>query len=599
MADELNIITSDVNSVSVTTEDRLVVITNDSDITNITIPQAEITTVQISSIGPQGPKGIDGQPGRDGLYYVDTGSFVATSSFNNWTGSIATTGSNTFTGLQFISGTYGTLNYGSNDTDAYVTLADIHATNDTPWLERFYNDSFSTSNAVMAYFAWNDGRFIFHNESTQSIGLQVNGYAAQNGLLVYEDKVAFVNNIEVAGGITGSLYNKTFTKNNTSAKGINTILSKENVFNHGNLLIETDDTLIIEEGAEYFILGDLTNSGSIIVSGSLIVHGAIYNSGSILGPGPVLSNTTIVTYDKANVPYGFAQLDVNGNLNADIIATNALTASYYIGSGSFATTGSNVFKGNQIITGSLNATNGITGSLYNKPFLKNQTTKNSVNTIVSYENIFNHGNLLINSDNTLIIEEGASYFVLGDLTNSGSIIVSGSLTVNGAIHNAGNIIGPGPVLSNSTIVTYDKANVPYGFAQLDANGTLTGIELDPKFTAKSGSLATTGSNRFTGKQTVTGSLNVTSGITGSLYNEAFSKNRTTSGSINIIKQYQSIFNHSNLFIQENHIFIVEQNAEYYVLGDVVNSGSILVDGTFKIGGALLNNGNITGIGIIE
>jgi hypothetical protein len=101
------------------------------------------------------------------------------------------------------------------------------------------------------------------------------------------------------------------------------------------------------------------------------------------------------------------------------------------------------------------------------------------------------------------------------------------------------------------------------------------------------------------KVTFANNIEVAGGITGSLYNEAFSKNRTTTGSVNTIKQYQSIFNPSNLFIQENHIFIVEENAEYYVLGDVVNSGSIVVDGTFKIGGALLNNGSITGIGIIE
>ena len=94
-------------------------------------------------------------------------------------------------------------------------------------------------------------------------------------------------------------------------------------------------------------------------------------------------------------------------------------------------------------------------------------------------------------------------------------------------------------------------------------------------------------------------IEVAGGITGSLYNEGFSKNRTTTGSVNIIKEYQSIFNPANLLIGENDIFIVEQNAEYYVLGDVVNSGSIVVDGTFKIGGALLNNGIITGIGIIE
>jgi hypothetical protein len=54
----------------------------------------------------------------------------------------------------------------------------------------------------MSYFGWDYGRFVFHNDSTQSIGLQVNGWNAENGLLVYQDKVAFINNVEVSGSIT-------------------------------------------------------------------------------------------------------------------------------------------------------------------------------------------------------------------------------------------------------------------------------------------------------------------------------------------------------------------------------------------------------------
>jgi hypothetical protein len=117
--------------------------------------------------------------------------------------------------------------------------------------------------------------------------------------------------------------------------------------------------------------------------------------------------------------------------------------------------------------------------------------------------------------------------------------------------------------------------------------------------SQTGSFATTGSNTFKSNQIITGSITATIGITGSLYNEGFSKNRTTTGSLNIIKQYQSIFNPSDLLIQENDIFIVEQNAEYYVLGDVINSGSLVVDGVFKIGGAFNNPGSLTGNGIIE
>ena len=79
----------------------------------------------------------------------------------------------------------------------------------------------------------------------------------------------------------------------------------------------------------------------------------------------------------------------------------------------------------------------------------------------------------------------------------------------------------------------------------------------------------------------------------------FSRNRTRANTTESIHQYDSIFNPSNLLVLSTSIFIVEQDAEYYVLGDLINSGSIVVDGTLKVGGALLSAGPITGIGIIE
>jgi hypothetical protein len=47
------------------------------------------------------------------------------------------------------------------------------------------------------------------------------------------------------------------------------------------------------------------------------------------------------------------------------------------------------------------------------------------------------------------------------------------------------------------------------------------------------------------------------------------------------------------------VFIVSTNADYYVLGDLTNYGTLQVDGTLKIGGVLYNYGTITGSGIIE
>ena len=80
--------------------------------------------------------------------------------------------------------------------------------------------------------------------------------------------------------------------------------------------------------------------------------------------------------------------------------------------------------------------------------------------------------------------------------------------------------------------------------------------------------------------------------------EAYCFKNEISSSITI-NAYDSIFNPSNLLITSSSIFIIEENADYYVLGDVINSGSIIVNGTLKIGGILFNNGSIVGSGSIE
>jgi len=68
---------------------------------------------------------------------------------------------------------------------------------------------------------------------------------------------------------------------------------------------------------------------------------------------------------------------------------------------------------------------------------------------------------------------------------------------------------------------------------------------------------------------------------------------------NIIRINESIFNPDNLLINSGDIFIVDTNASYYVLGDIINNGQIDVRGTLKIGGNLINNGSVIGSGIIE
>ena len=135
------------------------------------------------------------------LYNTNASQYLAVDGFGSYANKFTVVDTLTVTGVN------GKLIYTGTTPGANPTLAEIHAYNDNPWLEKFYNDTFSTSSAAMAYFGWNDGRFVFHNESTQSIGLQVNGYNAENGLLVYSNKVAFVNNVEISGSLSNGYYN--------------------------------------------------------------------------------------------------------------------------------------------------------------------------------------------------------------------------------------------------------------------------------------------------------------------------------------------------------------------------------------------------------
>jgi hypothetical protein len=161
---------------------------------------------------------------------------------SNATASFATTDSNTFDGTQIITGSNGRLIYGGTDTAPDFTLAEIHANDDQPWLERFYNDTFSTSSSVMSYFAWNDGRFIFHNDTTASIGIGVNGFNNPQ-VLVYENNVEIKNDLYVSGNVyatnltgSGNIETGSFaTTGSNSFTGSQSILSGSiAISNNGN-----------------------------------------------------------------------------------------------------------------------------------------------------------------------------------------------------------------------------------------------------------------------------------------------------------------------------------------------------------------------------
>ena len=94
----------------------------------------------------------------------------------------------------------------------------------------------------------------------------------------------------------------------------------------------------------------------------------------------------------------------------------------------------------------------------------------------------------------------------------------------------------------------------------------------------------------------TGSLQGTASY---VQSESFLRNQTHVDTTDLIYTHGSIFNPANLAVLNSSIFIIEPQSDYYVLGDLVNRGSIQVGGTLKIGGILYNPGVIMGTGIIE
>jgi hypothetical protein len=80
--------------------------------------------------------------------------------------------------------------------------------------------------------------------------------------------------------------------------------------------------------------------------------------------------------------------------------------------------------------------------------------------------------------------------------------------------------------------------------------------------------------------------------------EAYFLKNEVSSSVTI-NANDSIFNPADLLITTSGIFIIEENADYYVLGDLINSGSISVNGALKIGGNFFNYGSVVGTGIIQ
>ena len=262
----------------------------------------------------------------------------------------------------------------------------------------------------------------------------------------------------------------------------------------------------------------------------------------------------------------------------------------YVPALTFATTGSNIFDGGQIILGNLN----IDGNIIANNFVTSSTLLFTGST--------NHGSH---------IEDVHTY--------TGSLYITGSLNVIGGINGVINATN-GVVSSSAQITTFGFVSGSYETTGRGiVSGSISYVNLTniPNNIVSSstqiknyGDFATTGSNSFNGIQTITGSFLV-SGSTTQIGNNTLDGNTILSGSISVsgsqlFKGTQTLsgsFLLSGSTFQQGNNTLIGANTitgsnsllgNNSIIGDNLIVGDTVLSGSFEVSGSFTGSINIAG-----
>jgi hypothetical protein len=278
-----------------------------------------------------------------------------------------------------------------------------------------------------------------------------------------------------------------------------------------------------------------------------------------------------------------------------------------ISTASLATTGSNVFIGNQFINGTLAVTASGTELKVNDDGTIDVTSNGGFNVIGSMtlvgggldvdgsvtasafqtSNIQAGGNIL-----TLDAGSGAILFMGGNkLEVSGSIDANGNITANNI---NGNTISAGGAVSSSIGFSGDGS----GISNVNAV-TLDGLD--------STEFATTGSNQFIGNQGISGSLTLTGAIIGpdslilqpdandvrylEVYNTAAQDTHITASGGYLFLGDDTTYVFVNNFGSDRKVYITADNG-LLISGSTTITGSVDITGDYKVNGVPLPTSTI-------
>jgi hypothetical protein len=343
---------------------------------------------------------------------------------------------------------------------------------------------------------------------------------------------------------------------------------------------------------------------------------------SINNPGSGYTNGDVVTINNENnLPGTFIivvtgtnswEFDINGDLifpdstiqttafipttlvttssfNTFTSSVNTFSASVNGKTGSFATTGSNIFTGDQTITGSLAINDSATNFLIEgNGFSQTYLTSNGaivlnpgyggVEMVGSYRELrltdiyaegFISASTITGLGNATIYSQSVDSRITAIVTGTGSLVTTSSFNT---FTSSVNTFTSSVIATGSLINTFTSSINSFS-ASVRASGSIINTftasvnTTTASLNSKTGSYATTGSNQFNGNQSITGSLNVSSiAVVSSSFTANSSSLTLNSG--------------SNLFIQNN--------------GLVEISGSLTVSGSQTISGSLtIRSGSIT------
>ena len=254
-----------------------------------------------------------------------------------------------------------------------------------------------------------DGAHNFDNSRPNSIFIGRNAKGAQNALgigygaeMLGDSGIAIGRDAKSNSNESITIGYNADTRQYIDAKGIicigrNTLAAHENEINiGGRFRFNSGSNGLIELRGNTSVSGSLTVTGSLIATngftGSLLgtasfasnvvsssfastssfvntlnqsvtISGSLNVSGSVTGN--VLGNNTdtYTTSPRVQQVVTLTQAEYNGIGSPDANTLYIISGSVPFNSSVFATTGSNTFVGNQVISGSLNVTSGITGSL--------------------------------------------------------------------------------------------------------------------------------------------------------------------------------------------------------------------------------------------